>query len=184
MTNNVVGYMQPITKQLQATNLDIITAYEEKRNVREVTAKQRCERGFSACFRKATARANSVDVVPSKRRISVKQNYRPNVPTESVVNVFYPFIDHITSELDARFSQRNEPAMLAACLVPKALKQLTAEREEELVEWYREDLPDPGRVEQGIERWRHKFHSEDESLPTSALETLQATQIAFSPNIK
>ena len=30
-TNHVLGYMQPLTKQLQATNLDIITAYEEAR---------------------------------------------------------------------------------------------------------------------------------------------------------
>ncbi|KAK0135490.1 repressor of the inhibitor of the protein kinase [Merluccius polli] len=161
--------MRPLTKQLQATNLDIITVYEEARN--------------------ATALANSVDVVPAKQRISVKQNYRPNVPTESLedhymVNVFYPFIDHITSELDARFSQRNEPAMLAAYLVPKALKKLTEERVVELVEWYREDLPDPDTVEREIECWRHKFHSEDESLPKSALETLQATQMAFFPNIK
>ena len=94
-------------------------------------------------------------MVPAKQRISVKQNYTPNVPTESVeyhyrVNVFYPFIDHITSEL--MFSQRNEPAMLVAYLVPKALKKLTKKREEELVEWYREDLPDPDTVEQEIER--------------------------------
>lgn len=106
----------------------------------------------------------------AKRRISVKQSHRPNVPTESVehhyrVNVLCLFIDHITSELDAMFSQRNEAALLPAYLVPRG--------------WYREDLPDPD-----TECWRYEFHSEDESLPTTALETLQATQMAFFPNIK
>ncbi len=76
IANKVLGYMLPLTKKLQSTNLDIITAYEEARNVRQVIAKQRNEQGFSPCFQKATALANSVDVVPTKRRITVKQNYR------------------------------------------------------------------------------------------------------------
>ncbi|KAJ8349269.1 hypothetical protein SKAU_G00243990 [Synaphobranchus kaupii] len=76
---------------------------------------------------KATDLAKSVDVVPTKRRISVKQSYRASIPTESVedhyrVNLFYPFIDHIISELDGRFAERNEPAMLAAYLVQQIWK--------------------------------------------------------------
>ncbi len=189
IANKVLGYMLPLTKKLQSTNLDIITAYEEARNVRQVIAKQRNEQGFSPCFQKATALANSVDVVPTKRRITVKQNYRANISTESVedhyrVNLFYPFIDHITSELDERFSESNEPALLAAYLVPKSLKKLTEEREQRMVKWYHEDLPYPNTVEQEIECWRHKFHSEDGVLPASALETLKTTQMSFFPNIQ
>ncbi len=189
IANKVLGYMLPLTKKLQSTNLDIITAYEEARNVRQVIAKQRNEQGFSPCFQKATALANSVDVVPKKRRITVKQNYRANISTESVedhyrVNLFYPFIDHITSELDERFSESNEPALLAAYLVPKSLKKLTEEREQRMVKWYHEDLPYPNTVEQEIECWRHKFHSEDGVLPASALETLKTTQMSFFPNIQ
>ncbi|XP_056595590.1 52 kDa repressor of the inhibitor of the protein kinase-like [Triplophysa dalaica] len=189
IANKVLGYMLPLTKKLQSTNLDIITAYEEARNVRQVIAKQRNEQGFSPCFQKATALANSVDVVPTKRRITVKQNYRANISTESVedhyrVNLFYPFIDHITSELDERFSESNEPALLAAYLVPKSLKKLTEEREQRMVKWYQEDLPYPNTVEQEIECWRHKFHSEDGVLPASALETLKTTQMSFFPNIQ
>ncbi|KAJ8333395.1 hypothetical protein SKAU_G00414030 [Synaphobranchus kaupii] len=140
-TNHVLAYMQPLTKQLQATNLDIISAYQEARNVRDVIAQQRCEKGFRLCFQKATDLAKSVNVVPTKRRISVKQSYRASVPTESVedhyrVNLFYPFIDHIISELDGRFAERNEPAMLAAYLVPADLEKLTDERETELIQWY------------------------------------------------
>ncbi len=189
IANKVLGYMLPLTKKLQFTNLDIITAYEEARNVRQVIAKQRNEQGFSPCFQKATALANSVDVVPTKRRITVKQNYRANISTESVedhyrVNLFYPFIDHITSELDERFSESNEPALLVAYLVPKSLKKLTEEREQRMVKWYHEDLPYPNTVEQEIECWRHKFHSEDGVLPASALETLKTTQMSFFPNIQ
>lgn len=188
MTNHVLGYLQPLTKTLQSTNLDIITAYKEAQNVRKVIANQRCEEGFRGCFEKASAMANSVNVVPAKRRVCLNQNYRANVASETVedhyrINLFYPFVDHITSELDARFSERNEPAMLAAYLVPKDLKKLTKEREEELVKWYREDLPDPHTVTQEIERWRYKFAESDEALTGSCLEMLNETYMPFFPNI-
>jgi len=48
-----------------------------------------------SCFQKATVLANSIDVVPAKRRVSVKQNYTPNISTESMedhrVNLYYLF---------------------------------------------------------------------------------------------
>ncbi|CAM4380005.1 unnamed protein product [Leuciscus chuanchicus] len=88
IAKKVLGYMLPLTKQLQSTNSDIITAYEEARNVRQVIANQRNEQRFS------------------------------------------PY--HITGELDERFSESNEPALLAAYLVPKSLKKLSEEREERM----------------------------------------------------
>ncbi|KAM3843293.1 52 kDa repressor of the inhibitor of the protein kinase-like [Diretmus argenteus] len=189
ITNYVLGYMQPLTKQLQATNLDILSAYQEARNVREVIAQERCEEGFSVCFEKATALANSVDVVPTKRRISVKQSYRANSPSETVedhyrVNLFYPFIDHLLSELDGRFAERNEPAMVAAYLVPAHLTKLTKEMEAELIQWHQPDLPDSGTVEQELKRWRHKFSTETLPLPTTALDTLHTTNMSYFPNVE
>ncbi len=73
-------------------------------------------------------------MVPTKLRISGKQNYWANVPAESVedhyrVNLFCPFIDHIISELDGRFAERNELTMVAVYLVPADLEKLTEERE-------------------------------------------------------
>lgn len=38
MVNRILGYIHPLTKQLQATNVDILTAYEEARNLRQVIA--------------------------------------------------------------------------------------------------------------------------------------------------
>lgn len=85
----------------------------------------------------------------------------------SWINHFYPFVDHITTELPERFSERNEPAMLAAYLVPRSLKKRTEESEEEMLKWYHEDLPGPEKIGQEIECWKHKFQSEDGSFPTS-----------------
>lgn len=184
-----MSFMQPLTKQLQATNLDIVSTYQEARNVRDVIAQQRCEQAFSLCFQKATALAKSVDVVPIKRRISVKQNFRANIPSESVedhyrVNLFYPFVEHIISELESRFAKRSEPAMVAAYLVPADLKKLTEEKEAELLQWYQQDLPDAATVEQELIWWRYKFQSSTEPLPSTALDTLQTTSMVFFPNIE
>ena len=76
MTNHVLPYMQPLTKQLQATKLDIITAYEEGKNVHEVIAKQRCERGFSVSFEKPQLCCD--DAVLAKQRISVQWCWQVN----------------------------------------------------------------------------------------------------------
>lgn len=120
MVNRILGYIHPLTKQLQA-NVDILTAFEEARNLQQVIANQRRDECFRLCFDKATALANSIGVVPAKRRISVKQTYRANITTQSVedhyrINLFYPFIDYITTQLDERFAKCNEPPMLAILL--------------------------------------------------------------------
>ncbi|KAK5868034.1 hypothetical protein PBY51_012481 [Eleginops maclovinus] len=187
MVNEILGYIHPLTKLLQTTNLDILTAYEEARNMRQVIANQREDKGSRLCFEKATALANSIGVVPAKRRVSVRQTYRANVTTESVedhyrINLFYPFLDHITAQLDERFAKNNKPPILASYLVPSSLKYLTPAREDEMLRWYHEDLPDQDTARQEIERWRHKF--EDGPLPSFALEVLQKHNLSFFPNIK
>jgi len=83
------------------------------------------------------------------------------------VKLYYPFLDHIISELDERFSESNEPALLAAYLVPKSLKKLIEEREKRMVKWYHEDLPYPNTVEQEIQCWRH--HKADSENNTDGL---------------
>lgn len=74
--------------------------------------------------------------------------------------------------------------MVAAYLVPADLKKLTEEKEAELVQWYQQDLPDAATVEQELKRWRYKFQSSTEPLPSTVLDTLQTTSMVFFPNIE
>lgn len=71
--------------------------------------------------------------------------------------MFLSFIDHVTKELRTRFAESSEPALVVGLLVPKALPQLTEERQKLLLSWYREDLPQPEAAEQEIQRWKHLF---------------------------
>nr|XP_055048148.1 52 kDa repressor of the inhibitor of the protein kinase-like [Misgurnus anguillicaudatus] len=138
-------------------------------------------------YQKAVQLARTIDVVPVKKRIAVKQQHRDNVPAESVgehfrLNLFLPFIDHVTTELRTRFAESNEPALLAAFLVPKALPQLSEEKEDLLLSWYKEDLPQPDAAKQEIHRWKHCFQNFTDPLPEIAQETLQ--NMDFYSNIQ
>ena len=75
--------------------------------------------------------------------------------------------------------------MLAANLVPKALKKKADGRKGGRAGRVVPRCPtDPDTAQPEVERWRHKFDSEDECLSTSAWKTLQTTQMALFPNIK
>lgn len=58
----------------------------------------------------------------------------------------------MTKELRTQFAESSEPALVAALLVPKALPQLTEEKQNLLLSWYKEDLPQPDAAEQEIHR--------------------------------
>lgn len=100
------------------------------------------------------------------------------------MNLFIPFIDHVTNELRTWLAESTEPALLAAYLVPEALPQLSEERENHLLAWYKEDLPYPDTAEQEIHRWKHQFQNHTGPLPATATETLQNGILEFYPNVK
>lgn len=131
-------------------------------------------------YQEAVRMASTIDVAPVKKRITTTQKHRSNAPSDSVaehyrVNLFLPFLDHVTRELKTRFAEGDEPALLAALLVPNALPQLTDSKENLLLSWYKEDLPQPDAAEQEIHRWKHHFKMYTGHLPESAKETLQST---------
>lgn len=124
-----------------------------------IIANQRNEQGFRPCFQRATALANLIDVVP------VKHNGKTELQSKHIKSQWglnlYPFIDHITIT-----------AIIAAYLVPKSLMKLTKDRQQIMIKWYHEDLPNPETAKQEIECWKNRFQSDDAVMPASALKTL------------
>lgn len=190
VTQNVLGYIWPLTLKLQSPNVDLSSAYKEGRQLAEVIESLRNdEERFCKIYQQAVQLANAIDVTPVKKRIVVKQQHRGNVPAQSIaehyrLNLFIPFIDHVTNELRTRLAESTEPALLAAYLVPEALPQLSEERENRLLAWYKEDLPYPDTAEQEIHRWKHQFQNHTGPLPATAMETLQNGILEFYPNVK
>ena len=84
----------------------------------------------------------------------------------------------------SRFAESSDPAHSAGFLVPKALPQLTEEREKLLLGRYREDWAQPAAAEQEILRLKHLFTRYPGLPPGTAKETLQEMDMQFYPNIK
>lgn len=170
------------------TQSRFLNGLKEGREVAEVIESLRND-GFSKIYEKAVQLADTIGVTPVKKRIAGKQQHRGNAPAESIedhyrVNLFLPFIDHVTTELRTRFAESTEPALLAALLVPTELPQLSEEREDRLLLWYKEDLPFPDTAKQEIHKWKHHFLNHAGNLPATAKETLQSGFWGFYPNIQ
>lgn len=144
-TNKILGYIQPLTNQLQSTNIDLMTAYKEAREVAQVISLLRNEESFKEVYEKSEQLASTIGVVPVKKRVTNKQQLRANAPSESIeehyrVNLFYPFVDHVISQVNTRFMEGSEPAMLATYLIPSSLSKLTKEKQKIMLSCYRKDL--------------------------------------------
>ncbi|KAF3859978.1 hypothetical protein F7725_000233, partial [Dissostichus mawsoni] len=180
-TNKILGYIQPLTKELQSPNIDLMTAYKEPERW------LRNEEGFCDIYAQSIELASTIDVVPSKKRVTNRQQNRANTPSQSIeehyrLNLFYPFIDHVTSQLNTRFVENSEPAMLATYLIPSALSRLTKDKQEMMVSWYREDLPQPDSIDQEIHRWKVK-NQPPTLLVSTAKDTLNMINVQYYPNI-
>ncbi|KAK1889542.1 52 kDa repressor of the inhibitor of the protein kinase [Dissostichus eleginoides] len=186
-TNKILGYIQPLTKELQSPNIDLMTAYKEAREVAQVISTLRNEKGFCDIYAQSIELASTIDVVSSKKRVTNRQQNRANTPSQSIeehyrLNLFYPFIDHVTSQLNTRFVENSEPAMLATYLIPSALSRLTKDKQEMMVSWYREDLPQPDSIDQEIHRWKVK-NQPPTLLVLTAKDTLNMINVQYYPNI-
>ena len=121
-------------------------------------------------------------------RQAQRQLHRSNAPAVSVVdyywkNVAVPFLDHIISNLDERFSSLTVTASSLLGLVPSVI--CTKEPDiSAAIQMYRQDLPSPELIPSEILRWKMRFQAmppdERPSTPSGALKECNPT---YFPNI-
>ena len=70
-----------------------------------------------------------------------------------------------------RTEKGSQPAMPATHLIPSYLSKLTNEKQEMMLSWYRNDLPQPDSIDQEVHRWKVKKQVLEE-LESSAIHTL------------
>ena len=100
-----------ITVKLQGKTLDIVYVYNGISSIVTFyqSLRQNIDNSFYNIFEHAKRMATAVNVEPSKPRSCSRQRNRPNVVGYTVeewykINVAIPFIDHIISDLESRFS--------------------------------------------------------------------------------
>lgn len=158
---------RPLTKQLQSTTFDVVAANEKVTLLYATLRRMRVEISqlHSQWYTQAENLASSVDVVPSKPRTSKRQVHRANTPSDSVSqyyerSVTLPFLDHLTSQLQTRFSDRNMAELNGFYAFPSKVVSLPDWKQKfsSYLEKHVDDLPVPEQryVDTELRMWEER----------------------------
>ena len=197
IAKELLSYIKPITISLQRSHTDIVNAFGHV-NAKIASLKDVRERigtFHGTWFEKAAQLAEQLEVPVCMPRLCGLQRNRNNVPVtdpegyyRAVITI--PFVDHLVTELETRFSQHQKTVISASSLVPKIL--LTKDLEQHLrgcqdvFTLYRDLLPSPESLEAEIHTWLIFWKVKCLSLkdiPSSPLQALKDCDITFYPNI-
>ncbi|CAH1994285.1 unnamed protein product [Acanthoscelides obtectus] len=117
----VFSYTANLNKAMQKVNVDLTNICEYTKTVKTTLLNVRNESQFAILFEQAQQMSSGDIVVP---RITGRQTLRNNIAAETAEiyyrrNVFYPFIDHVIAELDARFKPHESTIEGIQMLLPE-----------------------------------------------------------------
>ena len=176
----LLGVTRPLAKQLQAASLDAVSAME-KVTLLFVTLKRirkDIDEMHGEWYDEAVDIASSIGTPPCKPRTVDVQVHRCNVPSASF-SEFYkrslsiPFLDHLQSQIEVRFSERNLKVLHANYAFPS--KILTHpnwhEKFSVFLKEYNDDLPELGHLSLELKMWEENWLM-FKGTPPSTLSTL------------
>ena len=182
-----------LTVFLQQKSLDIIQGTELVQDTQE-QLKELCEGvddWHKIWFELAVDIANEVGTEKTNIPRRCCRQKRSNIEAESP-EVYYrrsltvPFINHLLTELEERFSSNARIATLGLCLIPSVIvkKDDWKKNAENLVSLYQIDLPAPMLLQTELYSWRHKYaHFQQHQLPDSPKTTLNWCDDRVFPNV-
>ena len=189
---NFLSHLAGITVKLQSTSVDIIEAFNMVEEVKRVYKNLRAtvDTDFDKIYHHAVRMAAKIDVEPAKPRAASRMQHRANAPSETVKehflrNMALPFIDHIISEMEARFSPLAVTSAKLLSLVPSVLcSKDTPVDITEAVDMYHDDLPSPELMDQEMKRWRLKWEGIPPTLmPSTCAQAVKQCDVHQYPNI-
>lgn len=151
--------------------------------------RQKCEEEFKDVWTKANeiGRITGTELIIPRRcgRQSLRNNTPASTPMEFWLRcLFIPYLDHLITEFESRFSHANETSALALCLLPSNVDILTDEKISTVEEFFEDDLPSPSAFKGELRLWKREWtENANESIPESIEETLKVTNDRFYPNI-
>lgn len=127
----ILSFLRCVALALQSTECNLVDAYADVTLARECIRDSQNERCWEKLCTKATQLALTFGLTIEKPRTARAQIYRDNVgsidqspSTYYRFNVFYPFIDHVVTELETRFSNDHEGLVAIQHLIPVSLGEL------------------------------------------------------------
>ena len=141
---------------------------------------------FHATYERASRHAQNYNLAPQTPRRCVRQAGRDNHPgsTEEYYrrSLAIPFLDHLQNEINHRFTSHLLTAMHCLGLVPSYFTSENRASDEEMIEFFKDDLMFPSAAGAELELWRSHFVGKD--LPDTPQAAFQQANPVTFPNVR
>ena len=193
ITMRLLSVLRGITVKLQSCYRDILMAHELVSDVHLELhlLKLNCEEEFHKWYTEITGLGTSLNIAVSMPRITQRQVHRANVPSDNPETyyrrtIMLPFVDHVLSEMDNRFSETHKKIIILLALVPSIIAVTDSfEPIEELARIYCGDLHTPSLIRTEWQRWKQKWTiTPITDRPSELTKALQSCDADIFPNIK
>lgn len=185
------GYVSGLSRKLQGSELDIIQGYNLVQNVKETVYAARSDHNdFENVYSKCEIMGNVANITSLEppRRCG-RQIHRNNVPAETSKqyferSVYLPFLDSLMQQFAMRFDGLAKKAVSAMRLMPTHLNQLDSQSANDVLEYYKDDLPMSNTFDQELALWRRLWNTQSDK-PQHLAATLQDSRSCplMYPNI-
>ena len=183
-----MSYTESITRALQARAIDIIQAVSQVSTLKKILidARSQVDIQFAAIYEKASRHAHSYGIEAKAPRRCARQTRRENHPgsTEEYYRrcLAIPFLDHLKNEIDHRFNSHTVTAMRCLGIVPSCFESENKASDQEMLDFFKDDLTFPSAAEAELELWRSHFDGKD--LPDTPQAAFQYANPVLFPNIR
>ena len=195
VVTGLLDYTMPLTRRLQEKRIDVMKSFDQIDLLKKMLAslREEVDKTHHKLYEKALAMAKEVDTAEKVPRLCKKQTNRENVEADSPSEYYkraltIPFLDHLITEVNQRFSMENCTVLNGFYIVPSVFLSCSGVSWKvkfmKFVKIYESDLPYPRQMSTEIDLWE-KFWKENYSspIPSSISESLAVIdQVAF-PNI-
>ncbi|CAB4043930.1 Hypothetical predicted protein, partial [Paramuricea clavata] len=148
------------------------------------------DRRHDSLYQEAVSLADSVGTEPHRPRIAGRQHHRANTPADSPPEYYkrvvtIPFLDHLKSQIQTRFSETNLDVMNAVYGLPRNVLTCPDWKTKfsKFLDMYKDDLPQPRFLSTELEMWSEQCQMEKGPLPSKLTDVLPFVDKISFPNI-
>lgn len=188
VTMNAMAIIKPVSIKLQYKTNDIVYAYSKiKEVISELDSIRSSENILHMWYVQSEEIAGEVNVVPQVPRVASRQIHRANVDHESPEqyyqrSIVLPFLDNLREQMRERFGNTQMLASKLINLVPSVI--CSDSSFDDVVSFYKDDLPHPSIVNTEIMRWKAKWERQSAGdRPGSLCKSLEQCDEDFFPNV-
>lgn len=188
----VLSFFACVTKTLQAKDCNLSEAYKDVHISKSCVQDNRTNEYWERLWVRIETIAQAVGTTVTKPRTANIQRHRANAGCSSdqttsnyyKVNVFFPFVDHVVQEIEARFSQQHQGLVLADRL--SMAMGIDTSDENEILKYYNKFLTFQEATYFSVEiaKWKKYYENMPfEERPANANSALSACNPQTFPAI-